>query len=342
MFSCYSHKRSAIDLSKQNDTYKLIYYASLAASSHNTQPWKVTVSNQGLCIEPDWERKLHVVDPNARELYISLGAFVENMEIAANNLGYTLTINYKKATDEKSVCIWVTLKQENVNKLPINDLIARRILRTPYDSVSIADSLIQRLTNNNKATVYFLSANSAKGKYIKQQTIEAYTAQAHNQKAQEELAKWLRFSNIEASKHNDGLTPSGMEINGLAGFIVRNFFKPEDSKSASFIKSGIENTKKQVEGCGGWLVVCQSSNKPEDYINTGRAIERINIICHQLNLGFHPMTQMIEETAFEKEANDYLNLGGTIQFVARIGYIQKYPSPVSVRRSVEEFTTFKK
>jgi hypothetical protein len=50
---------------------------------------------------------------------------------------------------------------------------------------------------------------------------------------------------------------------------------------------------------------------------------------------------MIEETDFEKPANNELVFGDPIQFMARVGYVKEYTIPVSVHRPVESFTIFK-
>ena len=77
----------------------MLYYASLAGSSHNSQPWKVEVTHDSLIrLYADTTRALTVVDPGQRELYISLGAFIENFNLAAGNLGYNSTV---KLNDNK-------------------------------------------------------------------------------------------------------------------------------------------------------------------------------------------------------------------------------------------------
>lgn len=60
-----------------------------------------------------------------------------------------------------------------------------------------------------------------------------------------------------------------------------------------------------------------------------------------MNIGFHPMNQVIEEPEFENEANTFFGFSGKIIFIARIGYVKEYPAPVSVRRPVESFTILK-
>lgn len=49
----------------------LVHYATLAANGHNTQPWKFAIKENAIEIHPDYSRRLPVVDPQDRELWIS-------------------------------------------------------------------------------------------------------------------------------------------------------------------------------------------------------------------------------------------------------------------------------
>jgi hypothetical protein len=178
------------------------------------------------------------------------------------------------------------------------------------------------------------------GKYIQTKTLEAYTQQANYEDAKNELAAWIRFSNADVKATRDGLTTGGMGIKGFGGFMVRNFFKPSDSKKQSFVDKGVDKTKAQAESCAGWILILQTEDTPENWINTGRIYEQMNITCSKLGIGFHPMNQMIEERNFENEVQIYLNNQGVIQFVARIGYVKETNKSSSVRRPVNSFTEF--
>ena len=62
----------------------ILYYASLAPSGHNSQPWFVRVLNQNeWIIGVDPQRRLPAVDPDNREILLSIGAFAENLSLAA-------------------------------------------------------------------------------------------------------------------------------------------------------------------------------------------------------------------------------------------------------------------
>lgn len=315
----------------------IIYYASLAGNSHNTQPWHVYVEEDSvLYIKADFSRKLHIVDPDARGLFISLGAFIENLERAAGSFGYTADIEITAKHKNDSNVATIHLTKSLKSGYDLSRIVNRRTLRTPFNTIEISKDHLDKLVDNNRSEIFYFSSSSREGKYIAVQTLAAYTQQAQDDQAKQELANWMRFSNRDVIKHRDGLTTSGMGITGFGGFFVRNFYKPEDSMKDSFIKTGIEKTKEQTENCGGWFIITQNEDSPERWIKTGRLYQRLNLACRDMMIGFQPMNQMIEEEDFEKKSNEYLSLPGVMQFVARVGYVDEYPPANSVRRPVKE------
>ncbi len=72
---------------------RILSTAALAASNHNTQPWAVLVEvRDHLTVSADLARKLRAVDPDGRELALSLGAFLGNLSQAASATGREATI----------------------------------------------------------------------------------------------------------------------------------------------------------------------------------------------------------------------------------------------------------
>ncbi len=79
----------------------ILNLASLAPSGHNSQPWTVRIKEQNSWIigtTPD--RWLPAVDPNNRELLLSIGAFIENLIVASQYYGYE--IEYKVIAKKSS------------------------------------------------------------------------------------------------------------------------------------------------------------------------------------------------------------------------------------------------
>src|SRR6266496_4256717 len=66
---------------------ELVRFATLAANSHNTQPWTFTSSSNGIVIAPDFGRRCPAVDPDDHHLFVSLGCAAENVVLAAAALG---------------------------------------------------------------------------------------------------------------------------------------------------------------------------------------------------------------------------------------------------------------
>jgi hypothetical protein len=335
-------RQEAAQINK-NDIYKMLYYASLAGSSHNSQPWKVQVTRDSLIrLYADTTRALTVVDPDRRELYISLGAFIENFNLAAGSLGYNSTV--KLIDDKKNITLVaeIHLNKALSTHYHLELIEKRRTLRTPFDTTSISKKDINQLLAADSQQIHFYPAHSKEGSLIAQKTVEAYTQQAHNLAAQNELAGWLRFSDKDVSEKKDGLSTAGMQIEGFSGFFVRHFLKPADSKKASFIEGGIDKTKKQAMNCGGWVVITSFENRIVDWIKLGRLYEHIHLSCTELQIGFQPMNQIIEEQDFKNEVTKSLGIQEELLFIARVGYIANIPAPVSPRRPVETFTTFEK
>jgi hypothetical protein len=212
-------------------------------------------------------------------------------------------------------------------------------MRTPFDTRIIAPEHLETLLAGFNGNVSYHASNSDTGTKIAEMTIAAYTQQARAAAAQQELVRWVRFSNSDVSRHRDGLTTSGMGITGFGGFFVRTFFKPEDSAGETFVETGITKTIEQARNAGGWLIIHQNAETPANWIATGRIFEQINLRCRDLGIGFHPMSQIMEEEPWRSEAaKELCPAGRHIQFIARVGYVEEYHNPVSVRRDIADFT----
>jgi nitroreductase len=66
---------------------ELVRYATLAANSHNTQPWRFRIGQDQISILPDFSRRCPAVDPDDHHLFASLGCAAENLVHAAAAVG---------------------------------------------------------------------------------------------------------------------------------------------------------------------------------------------------------------------------------------------------------------
>jgi len=345
--SCSIAGRKSVEknIKFNSDFDEMLYLASLAGSSHNTQPWRVEKINDNLVkVYPDFSKHLKVVDSSSRGLYISLGAFVQTFVLAGESKGLQCSVMLDSLTYQSNPHIVIQLNQGvQSSENWVKRIKERRTLRSSFLRDKIKEGDLSNLfAGENRQNIVYFDSSSETGSYISDNMLKAYVLQNQDSAALNELAEWMRFSNKDVLSKRDGLTTSGMELKGFAGNMVRMFFKPEDSKKSSFVNKGIEKTAKQVANCGGWIVIGNNKNNPSGWVEAGMAYSRINLRCRDLMIGFHPMNQIIEVESYEKEFDKLLstlNSGSysspwKAHFIARVGYVAEYPEPVSVRQSI--------
>lgn len=322
------------------DEMEILHLASLAPSGHNTQPWFVKyLKPYHYIIGNDKTRWLNAVDPSQRETILSIGAFLQNLEYAAHSFGYHYQERCLAKTNQDENIIEVTLeKSSTIISFDSQKIKNRRTVRTNYLSIEISAEDWAYLMNEEKEDIHFISKLSNEFNWLNEQTIEANKIQSYREEAQRELSNWIRFSNKEAEQHRDGLTPESMEIKGISAFVVKHFYDKENVMTTSFREQNIEQVKTQVAASGGWILITSKDSTVISLLETGKRMQRLLLKTRERNIAIHPMTQILEEKATQTKINKAIGISKPIQFILRVGYLKKYPEPVSLRRSVLNFT----
>lgn len=311
-------------------------YASLAPSGHNAQPWRVEIlKGDKWLLKLDHSRRLSVVDKYDREAKLSLGAFLENLELAAQNYGYKTEF----IIDDQTENIEINLREDQVKIISIEQLEQRRTLRKNHLNKKISKKDLNYLIEDCSRTSFYHN-NTNESKIIEELIYNSNVKQIDNDKAQKELSEWIRWTNSEAEKYRDGLTPSSMELSEMEALFVRWFFDKEDVLSGSFREKSKEMVKEQLAYYGGWLVITSEDESFTDLIQAGKKFQKIALKSKNKKLALHPMMQIIEESNSE-ELRQELGIKDNIQFIVRASYVDDYHNAVSLRRPVREFLTFK-
>ncbi len=316
----------------------ILHYASLAPSGHNSQPWYVRlIDDQKMIIGVDPERRLPAVDPNNREAMLSLGAFLENLSLAAGDMGYEAQTVVKAGSPLEQDILEVTLRKAKPVPYPLKRMTLRMTPKHGYRSLDLRKDDVDALAKPLAGRLFYFPPGSENARCIEEGTVEAFRVQTDRDEAQQELVKWLRLSHEAAERHRDGLTTQGMEIRGLKGWYVRSFTSPEDFMKQSMRKRSVEQTAKLVGQGGGWFVITSTGESVADMIEAGRGFERMALMARERGVAVHPMTQILEEEIGRKGIASNHDAGMIPQFVLRVGYLDPYPDPVSPRRPVKWF-----
>lgn len=321
------------------DEREILYLASLAPSGHNTQPWQVKyIEPFHWIIGNDSAKWLPAVDPTQRETMLSIGAFLQNLELAANALGYTCQFDLLAQNNQDENVVSVALQKTGGTPVfELDKIKKRRTVRSNYSSEPISKEDQSFLTQGEHNYLTFIEKDSVAYRLLNEQTIEANQLQADRDAAQTELSEWIRFSNRDAAKHCDGLTTASMEIEGVSGWVLRNFYEKSNVVKPDFRKQSVDKVKEQVSQSGGWMLITSTGDAVETLIETGKRMQRLFLKIREKGIALHPMTQILEEPPLSRNINQALGIGDNIQFILRMGYLNKYPEPVSLRRPVDWF-----
>ena len=317
---------------------EVLYLASLAPSSHNTQPWQVrAASSDTWIVEADARGKLPAVDPRNRELLLSIGAFVENLYLAAGCLGLNTHMQVIAKTCMERDLVRITLQKDAPRNYSLERIRRRRTVKHGQLPKEITAGDIQIMKKETGGELFYFPSGSEHARCIQEAAVENIRIQSNRNTAQRELTRWLRLSDADAQTHRDGLSAEGMEITGLKGWFVRRFASPEDFMKQSYRDQGIDQMAKLAGQGGGWMAITSKGESPADLIDAGRRFQRMALIARELNIGIHPMTQIIEEKHGMIQFTRHHKSGINPQFLLRVGYVDSYPEPVSLRRPVEWF-----
>jgi len=316
-----------------NDMKEIIKYGTYAPSSHNAQMWSVKIiDNQRIKILPNDNRVLPYVDPENRETWISIGAFVENCVLSAKDMGYKSTV----IINDSDLIIDITKhKKIKSSTKNINNILKRLTIRTPYLNEKIDDEIINEIIDISE-NVFFYQKETSQGKEIIDNSIKAFSLQMQDTNKLKELSEWMTFSYKEEKERKDGLTPDMLGITGFKHFLFNTFMSKKSVTSKSFIKASIKGATKQLNSCSGFIIITSKSNSINELVNAGRTLESVWLKCIENEIAVHPMSQVLEENNYYELLKKELKIKGEIQMVLRIGKVKHYPERVGRRIDVEK------
>jgi hypothetical protein len=319
------------------DYIDILYLASLAPSGHNAQPWTVKLMNDHhWMIGTDSNRWLPVIDPENREALISIGAFLENLVVAANAKGYHVEYQIIAKNSKDKDIVEINLYKVGLpDTSDVKNIELRRTLRNNLLTDDLSREDIAFMIGKNKDDFHYFPRNTKEEQYLSEGTILANKLQTYQDSAQEELAKWVRWSNKDIRQFGNGLTTETMEIEGVARWYVKNFYSKQSVLEQSFREATIKKITEQVTNGSGWLLLTSMDSSVLELIDIGRKLQRMWLGIRERQIAIHPMNQLIEDVAMRGKLSSALGIAGDSQLLLRVGYIKNYPNPVSPRMSLQ-------
>ena len=316
--------------------------ALAAPSPLNTQPWMIRFpapSRIELCI--DGRRILPALDPDFRRILIAHGAFLENLDIAARDLGYRTDITLFPSgwpagrLDLSQPVAMVDLdKDPNVEKDPLAAvLFLRRTSRIPFSKGGISPETLARLSDSydQSAIPMGLLTDPGSLKALAALLHQATVIELSGEERFRELLSFLDTTGRSDRAAGCSLVNLGLSPFSLVWLRLRMALAGGDRRNALLRETLITGARRQASTAAGFGWITTPGNLRVEQIRAGRATERVALTAASLGLSFQPMTQILQETpGMEDLRNNLYDVLGipetrTIQMLFRIGYAPPVP-----------------
>jgi hypothetical protein len=311
---------------RSSDVGDVIRYATLAANSHNTQPWRFRIGPDAIDVEPDFSRQTPAVDPDDHHLFVSLGCACENLAIAAATTGRLGEIVVAPDTGAARYVF--------VNGGPKPDpllaaIVKRQSTRVEYDGRPVPSSDLASLSQAAAVPGVHLAllTDRAKISKVRDLVIAGNDAQMNDPAFVSELKQWLRFNSRSAMTSGDGLF-SAASGNPTAPTVLGRLLFDQ------FFEASAENDKyaRHIDSSAGIAVFTGDREDRDHWIRVGRACQRFALTATGLGLKLAFINQPVEVAHLRPELAGVIGETRRPDIVLRFGYGPTLP--YSPRRPV--------
>lgn len=310
--------------SLQKQLRYLIRYAILAPSTRNTQPWKFAVTDDTVYLFADTIHWQKVVDPDQRELTISLGCALENLLIAAKHFGFAREVHYFPDPLQPDLVVTVTLEPCREPEMFLDDwlfsaITARFTHHGVYEMRPLPQESLQMLQAcilEEGITLHLTSDIEARRK-VDSLLTKADAIELADPAYREELARLI-----------------GQGIYGTSWLLS---VTGQLALSYLHLNSAIAKKDHEVLMSSPTLGLLGSiDNSRLTHLKVGRVFERFCLTAAALGIQVQPISQLAQVPEIRAEmAQLFPEPGLTLQQPFRLGYApgNRHHSP---RRSLEE------
>ena len=338
-----------------------LHAAILAANAHDTQPWLFAPSEDSITVYADRARNLGSFDPFRREMHLSLGCAIENLQLMALKLGLTAQCISTKgrlqlsptdaAVEVAKITLWPLrdIHYSLEDDIRLADTIPRRHTnRGPYrpDQLilpTVLDDLAE-LFSSGPARIVLLQDTGAR-RELGDIIVDATRRIISDKAMSEDSARWFRTGRHEVLGHRDGVTT---DTAGLSPFmsVAAKMLPDMDAKSADdFWLAATRDIHVPTATVLG-LVMVQDRLDMTQAIAAGQAWQRLHLKATVHGIAAQPMNQPVEMVdrdamlgrpdTFKAALQKLAGLkDAEATFVFRLGYAER-PALPSPRRPLDD------
>lgn len=293
-------------------TLQKIADAAIAApSGGNAQPWKFYYRGGRIYIFHDRYYSYSLLDHKDLGSYVSIGAAIENISLQARAEGYDTEIQYFPLKDNRTLVAIADFSPapQGSSRQEVAAFITRRLTnRTVSERVPLPPSAYEDLeaaiSDYQGAKVHFITEPAAIQQLGEVLATAEMLRMLHPRGHYDTFVNELRWTPEENEAKRDGMDVATLGVSKAETLALKVAADPE---AISFIRSvdggkGMKKiARKAIAGASAIGIVTMPHHTGLDYLNTGRAVERLWIEANKAGIALQPFAQYI---FLSERAND--------------------------------------
>lgn len=292
------------DWNKHRGPMALVAAAILAANPHNSQPWIFQVSPERIDVFADRARNIGAVDPLHREMYVGLGAALENLMLAAPANGYKADLQLLPTAGQPIHAATIRLASGPRSR---SDLYAqipdRHTDRSAYTARAVPASTLAQMTalaaGLPDTRLYWYTSKADRSR-IGALMVEAAQALTRDRQQSIDDNRWFRHDWDAIQRYKDGLTLDAQALPELTTALAKMLPATSRQYNDTFWVNHTRHPQAKTAAAYGIVAVRDPQSYAQRLVG-GRLLERIHLwtAAHGLSLGH--MNQVTERADRERQ-----------------------------------------
>ncbi|TCC16038.1 Acg family FMN-binding oxidoreductase [Kribbella sindirgiensis] len=308
------------------DRTAMLSAAVLAPSMHNTQPWRFRFVGRTVEVFRDRERELPAEDPSRRMLFVSLGAAIFNLRVAAAARGMGSEVRHLMDQRRPDLVAVVELGGPSTPAMAglAPHLTKRRMNREPFTDELLSAQLRVELdlcARVEGAVLQWIDTPIRRW-WLRMATNEATTADDDDRARTAERRQW-----VGGDRTADGVPSSALGSRSAGGDAVVRDMAATEADAARPV-AGFEANPQLA-------VLATRYDGPIEWLRAGQALEHVLLEATARGVSTSLLNQAIEHEELRGQINDPLGPWQRPQAVIRFGY-GTAAVPPTPRRAIED------
>jgi nitroreductase len=289
----------------------LVHAAILAASPHNTQPWRFRVADSFVELHIDPKRNVGALDPFLREEHLGIGCALENLMLAATANGYAATATLMpgmlspiSAQSGSELVARVDLapgtreKSELYNAIPYRHTNRSSYERhRPVPTAFLA--ALSHLPNQDENVKIFLFEGEAEHRRIAKVSSAANTELYSDSFVAAASEQWIRLQWREVQRFRDGLTIDAFGLSPIAAAAAKTMPAQLLNRIASKSQSTGYDDRMLTAPLIGFIAVRDRYDRAQ-CLRAGRVWQRAHLFATSRGIAARPCNEAVEMVDHER------------------------------------------